>query len=333
MTSERHISIVIANYNMAPTIGKCLEAAFSSKYENFEVIVVDDHSKDNSIEIIEKFPCKLICLEKHAGASIARNTGVSCSNSNTIFFTDADCLLKEDALSIANNTLSSTGPETVIGGTYTKIPYDVKFFSLFQSIYINYSETKNIENPDYIPTHAMIIDREIFKKNNGLSENFLPILEDVEFSHRLRKAGCRLIINPDIQVQHIFNFSLLKSIQNALKKARFWTIYSISNRDMFADSGTASLELKVNVALYFLNLMLLFLWILLQKTAFLYIAALFFFLNIFLSRKLFKTFQKTRGILFAVTASLYYTIIYPLPVGAGVFSGIVNLIFRKKRVK
>ena len=44
-----------------------------------------------------------------------------------------------------------------------------------------------------------------------------PLIEDVEFSHRLRKNGCRLVVDPRIQVRHIFNFSLLRSLQNALK--------------------------------------------------------------------------------------------------------------------
>lgn len=67
----KYISIVIPNYNMAATIGLCLEAAFCSDYKNFEVIVVDDHSDDDSVEIIKKFPCKLICLEARSGASKA----------------------------------------------------------------------------------------------------------------------------------------------------------------------------------------------------------------------------------------------------------------------
>ena len=50
---EKRISIVIPNYNMAATVGKCLDAAFASNYANLEVIVVDDCSEDNSVEVIE----------------------------------------------------------------------------------------------------------------------------------------------------------------------------------------------------------------------------------------------------------------------------------------
>ncbi|TAL24620.1 MAG: glycosyltransferase, partial [Nitrospirae bacterium] len=57
------ISVIIPNYNGEATIGKCLEAVFSSEYDKFEVVVVDDCSNDNSVEIIKRFPCRLISLD------------------------------------------------------------------------------------------------------------------------------------------------------------------------------------------------------------------------------------------------------------------------------
>ncbi len=329
MSSERHISIVISNYNRAATIGKCLEAALSSRYKNFEVVVVDDNSVDNSIAIIKKFPCKLICLEKHAGASKARNIGAFSSNGDIIFFTDADCLLKEDTLSVVNRTLSKTGPDVIIGGTYTKIPYDKSFFSLFQSVFINYSETKNVENPDYIATHAMIIHAQTFRKSGGFPEDFLPILEDVKFSHRLQRTGYRLVMNPEIEVQHIFNFSLFASLRNAIRKSMYWTMYSLKNKDLLVDSGTASKELKINVASYFLSLLFLTLWIISQKPSFLFPLPLFLIFNSFVSRGLLKVFYKTKGALFAGLAYIYYTMLYPLPVGMGVIAGMMKYLLER----
>lgn len=321
---NKKISVVIPNHNGNDTIGKCLTAAFSSRYDNFEVIVVDDCSKDNSNEIIEGFPCKLIRLEKHAGASKTRNTGAFNSSGDIIFFTDADCLMKEDALSIASKTLSEEGPDTIVGGTYTQMPYDKTFFSIFQSVFINYSETKNLENPDYIATHTMAIDAQTFKKSKGFPEVFMPIIEDVEFSHRLRRSGARLIMKPEMLVQHIFGYSLGTSLRNAFKKSKYWTMYSIKNRDVLADSGTASVELKINVAACFLSLLLLLLWIVSQKALLLYLLPLIFASNIFINRRLIQAFYRTNGSLFAALATVYYVIFYPLAVGVGAFAGILR---------
>jgi len=326
MHHERYISIIISNYNKVTTIGKCLEAAFSSEYENFEVIVVDDHSSDNSVEIIKRFPCRFIHLEKHLGTSKARNIGALHSRGEILFFTDADCLLKRDTLLLVNEAVSKAGPGVIIGGTYTRKPYDERFFSMFQSVFINYSETKNVDNPDYIAAHAMVIDAQTFRKSGGFCEDFLPSLEDVEFSHRLRRMGYRLIMNSEIQVRHIFNFSLLRSMQNAIKKSMYWTMYSLKNRDLFVDSGTASTELKVNVVSYFVCLFFLILWLLLQKPLFLPFLPLIVVFNIFVNKPLLKAFYETGGIFFAGLAALYYMMLYPVPVGIGVVAGMVRSI-------
>ncbi len=318
------ISIVIPNHNGETTIGKCLEAAFSSKYDNFEVIVVDDCSTDRSVDVINGFPCKLIRLTEHAGASKTRNTGAFNSNGDIIFFTDADCVMKDDALSIANKVISEEGPHTVVGGTYTPMPFDNQFFSIFQSVFINYSETKNIDNPDYIATHNMAIDAEVFKKSGGFPEVFMPIIEDVEFSHRLRREGYRLIMKPGMLVQHIFDYSFPMSIKNAFKKSKYWTIYSLNNKDVLADSGTASVELKANVLACFLCLLCLLFWMVFQKPLFLYPVPLIVAANIFVSRGLLMSFYKTKGLSFAISASAYYIFLYPLVVGWGAISGIVK---------
>ena len=124
---EKLISIVIQNYNNEGTIGKCLEAAFASDYTNFEVVVVDDHSDDGSVEIIKKFPCQLVSFQKRSGTSKARNVGAQSSSGEIIFFTDADCLLQKDTLSIVNNVFSEVDTDVIIGGTYTRMPYDKSF--------------------------------------------------------------------------------------------------------------------------------------------------------------------------------------------------------------
>ncbi len=323
------VSVIIPNRNGSSTIGRCLEAAFSSRYDPFEVIVVDDCSWDDSLEIIKRFPCRLIRLQRHSGASKARNTGASNSNGEILFFTDADCLLEEDALSRACETLEREGPGVIVGGTYTPLPYDRRFFSIFQSVFINYSETKRVEAPDYIATHAMAIDARVFRDSGGFPEEFLPILEDVEFSHRLRRGGYRLLMDPAVQVRHIFDYSMARSLGNAVRKSRYWTQYSLMNRDLLADSGTASVELKVNVLTQFVNLSLLVLWMLLQKTVFLLPLLPLLLVNLFTSRGLLRAFRRTGGSVFALLAGLYYTMPYSLAVGTGAFMGTVRYLLEK----
>jgi len=86
-------SIVIPTFNSAQTIERTLESVLKQTFRNFEVIIVDDESKDNSIEKINKFTndsrLKIIS-QRNQGASIARNNGVSKAQNKYIAFLDAD---------------------------------------------------------------------------------------------------------------------------------------------------------------------------------------------------------------------------------------------------
>jgi glycosyltransferase involved in cell wall biosynthesis len=328
---SRRISVI--NYNGGATIGTCLAAVYSSTHESFEVIVVDDCSTDNSVEITQTFPVKLIRLQRHSGASRARNTGAGHSTGEVLFFLDADCIVATNTLFIADSAISRE-QNTVIGGTYEKISYDDTFFSTFQSMFVNYSETKRQE-PDYIATHAMIIHADLFRKSGGFAENFLPILEDVEFSHRMRGAGYRLKMTPEILVRHIFNFNLCTSLRNAFRKSFYWTVYSIGKGDLLADSGTASVELKVNVMSFCLNLICIVLFFFSGKSFFLIPAIVSFMFNLLINRRLLISFYRPKGFAFAVLATVYYTVVYPFPVGMGAASGMIKFLldhtFFKKR--
>lgn len=321
------ISVVIPNHNGERTIGRCLKAALASEYANLEIIVVDDCSSDNSTAIIEQYPCRLIPLPEHSGASRARNVGAENSRGDVLFFIDADCLLQPDTLSIAAAAYMAHKPDVILGGTYTLLPYDQDFFSTFQSVYIHYSETKNIDNPDYIATHAMLIRRSIFIETGGFKEDFMPILEDVEFSHRLKKSGHILRMDPAIQVKHIFNFTFIKSLRNGIRKTKYWSIYSLKNKDLLSDSGTASREFKLNVLSCFAVLFLVALVFLVNSWAPAIAAFVLYGTNLLLNRQLIREFYKTKGPLFAFSAVLYYTLVYPFAVAIGAFSAIFSQHF------
>jgi len=318
------ISVIVPNHNGEKTIGRCLKAVYGSSYTSFEVIVVDDCSTDISVSIIEQYPCKLIRLTAHGGASKARNTGAQNSTGELLFFIDADCLVQPDTLSVVASAYQQGGPDVVLGGTYTLMPFDQHFFSIFQSVFIHCAETKNLKNPDYIATHAMVIAAGLFKTIGGFDQHFMPILEDVEFSHRLKEKNYQLLMDEAIQVQHIFNFNLLRSLKNGFTKSKYWTRYSIANKDLLSDSGTASQGLKFNVVSCFLSLFLLLGAITLGLVYLAVPAVLLLAVNLLLNRSLIHAFYRTKGLGFTVLAVLYYTMLYPLAVGLGALNGLIN---------
>jgi len=322
--SQPDVSVIIPNRNGSATIGSCLEAAFASDHESFEVVVVDDCSTDSSVEIIRRFPCRLIELSRHAGAAAARNAGAKQARGRILFFTDADCLLDKNTLRVAVQAVAAAGPNAVVGGTYARKPPENSFFSIFQAVFVNYFETRNHGNPDYVATHAMAIPRKDFIREKGFPEEFLPILEDVEFSHRLKRSGWSMRIDPAVTVGHIFNFSLPGSLKNAWKKSRYWTVYSLRNGDLLADSGTASRELKFNVVFCFFCLGGVVVHLLGGGPLLTFALLAAFVCNILLNRGLLEAFFRTGGARFGFAASAYYFSLYALAVGAGALTGLLE---------
>jgi glycosyltransferase involved in cell wall biosynthesis len=325
------ISIIIPNYNGSRTIGICLDSIFVHDDPGYEVIVVDDCSDDRSREIIRKYPCKLIELKQRSAASAARNAGAFSCTGDILFFIDADCILKDDSLSVVRKHLAMQPHDRVIGGTYTPMPYDQGFFNAFQSVFVNFFETKNSSSPDYLAAHALVIHASIFKQIGGFRENFLPILEDVEFCHRLRKAGYSLMVAPDLQVRHVFNFSFKKSLRNAIRKTRYWVEYSLMNRDLFADSGTSSREIKINGGVWLATLLLMFLAGASGWQSMLIPLPLLWTANMYLNRQLFRAFHAAGGVKFAFLAGMYYGVVYPAALWMGAGRGFFQYLTRDAR--
>lgn len=334
MPQERFISVVIPNRNGAATLERCLRAALASDYGRFEVVVVDDGSEDASAEIIRAFPCKRVMLDRRRGVSRARNAGARAASGELLFFTDADCLLQTKSLSVAN--AAYRGRDLVLGGTYTPLPADGDFFSSFQSVFIHHFETRGAE-PDYVATHAMVVDADLFRRWGGFRRDWFmglaPSVEDVELSHRLRRAGCRLAMEPSLRVQHVFRFSLARSLGNAVRKARHWTRYSLASGDVLADSGTASRALKGNVLASALLACLVASSVALWSAWPLAAALPLLALDLALNRGLVAAWAGARGPRFAALATLYYLTLYAAAVGIGAAAGAAQFLWSARALR
>lgn len=333
------VSVLIPVYNGARTIPLVLEALYASTYGNFEVIVVDDCSPDDTLAVLaslaERYPHRLIAFQENQGVSKARNAAAREARGEIILFIDADCLVLPETIALCVERLRR-GDCISVGGAYTLEPWDQDFFSIFQSIYIHHAETK-IENPDYIATHCMAIRKSTFEEFGGFIEDYFigreASVEDVEFSHRLIAAGHKLCRPREILVQHMFRFNLSRSLMNAVKKSKYWTMYSLFKGDVLQDSGAASYELKVNVFSQCLNLALVATAAMTGSWWLLVPVALLYALNIAVSFKLLRLFRRERGWWFLVRAIAYYQFLYCFVVAYGSAMGVLKYIREVKLQK
>ena len=96
------VSVVLPVLNAEKTIGQVLQILAEQTYpaENYEIIVVDNGSSDRSLQIITKFPVKLLHETRFPNSYCARNQGVLQARGDIIVFVDADCIPEKDWLEI-----------------------------------------------------------------------------------------------------------------------------------------------------------------------------------------------------------------------------------------
>ncbi|MFO7906471.1 MAG: glycosyltransferase family A protein [Pirellulaceae bacterium] len=99
------VSVIVPAHNDEPYIGQCIESILGQTFEDFELIVVNDGSTDNTPSIIEEYAAKdprvrVIHTGQKSGRGAARNTGIEAARAELIAFQDADDLSVPDRLEI-----------------------------------------------------------------------------------------------------------------------------------------------------------------------------------------------------------------------------------------
>lgn len=184
-------SVIIPLYNKAPYVVKAIQSVLCQAFTDYELIIVDDGSKDNSAEIAAQAieghsNCRLI-RQENAGVSMARNNGVAASRGEYVCFLDADDWWDERFLEEMAQLIEAF-PEAGIYGTNYIIVNETKRKTRvaqigveegFEKGYINYC--KAYAKTMYMPlwTGAVCIPRRIFEEMGGfpkgikLGEDFI----------------------------------------------------------------------------------------------------------------------------------------------------------------
>lgn len=205
------LSIIIPVYNGEKTIGQCLESIYECNYKNFEVIVVDDCSTDDSSKIAQEFTCRIIRLDKNCGAAIARNKGAGEAKGEISLFLDGDVVLKKNSLNIIIDSFLKNPHIAAVQGIYDKKSQTQNLPSLYKHYY-NYYKFSKVPTRFLSSTSSfcLAIKNNIFKKVGGFDSNFPPhsAAEDVDLGLRLKKFNYLILLNRNLKVIHLKLYTL-----------------------------------------------------------------------------------------------------------------------------
>lgn len=170
-------SVIIPLYNKAHTIVKTLDCVFNQTYQDFEIVIVDDGSTDDGVDVIrQNFTDNRIRIvsQKNQGVSVARNTGIQNANGEWVSFLDADDLWSDDYLEKIDKAISKF-PECnyILGGRRVLNVSDNTTFNFIPANLHGRTEVIEFFQNPHIFAHisASTINREFLKKT-GL--HFIP---------------------------------------------------------------------------------------------------------------------------------------------------------------
>lgn len=116
---EELISVIIPVYKVEKYLPQCLESVIGQTYRNLEIILVDDASPDNSLEICLHYQkqdkrIRVIKKERNAGVSSARNTGIEACTGQYIYFLDSDDFIETDMLMNMHRAMAENNADLAI---------------------------------------------------------------------------------------------------------------------------------------------------------------------------------------------------------------------------
>ena len=240
------VSIVIPTYNRAGEIEKAVKSLLALAYPNYEIIVVDDASSDNTPAILDKFKNKIRVVQRkqNGGPGSARNDGIKAAKGKFIAFTDSDCTISKQWLDTLVKFIQSTPKSTagVCGRIYP--PKGANF--LVNLIYFmpqmdgNSLLSERIGKPfsvNNVSCNNALWKKDVLTKMRYFDESFFKkfktVPEDSELCYRTVNKGYKFYMYPGAPVYHHFRPTLKKFLEQSYRAGRGGGIVMMKHSNWF----------------------------------------------------------------------------------------------------
>lgn len=245
------LSIVIVNFKTPDLIIDCIQSIKKTIKLNYEIIIVDNASGDNSqLLILDKFPdVKWIQMSYNAGFSRANNAGIKIANGEYVLLLNSDTIILDNSLDRmhffmqqnpnavagsvqllnADSSPQNAGNYFVIGGINILLTLPIldsisrnigQFFRIKKPSIL---QSNAINNVDWISGAFMFVRKSIVKNAGYMDEDFFLFSEEIEWCSRLKKEG-DILVNTNIKVIHLEGGTTKKLTTKDVKSYyEYWT--------------------------------------------------------------------------------------------------------------
>lgn len=210
MTAELpKVNIIIVNLNGSHHLEKCISSIFNTSYPNFDIVVVDNNSSDDSVNFINNnFPqCKVIALNENKGFAIANNLGSKYADGKYLAFLNNDTIVTPTWLKELVAVMEYDNSVAITQSRLLRFAGEIDSTGDFATTLGRvYSSTKDcFDKPRNILSArgaAMLVRKTFFVNEGGFDEDYFVSFEDVEIGWRAWILGYKVLMIPTSLVYH-----------------------------------------------------------------------------------------------------------------------------------
>ena len=233
------VSIIVCSYNGGRTLAACLNSLGKLNYPDYEVILVDDGSTDDTAYIAAQFPQVRYIHQGNHGLSYARNTGAAAAKGEVLAYTDSDCMADVDWLYYLIGTLIS-GDYAGVGGPNITPPGQNWIQACVAAAPGGPSHVLLTDTiAEHIPGCNMAFYRWAFENIGGFDPEYRKAGDDVDFCWRLQQAGCVIAFSPTAIVWHHRRFTLRAFLKQQDGYGEAESLLRFKHLIFFGPTGTA----------------------------------------------------------------------------------------------
>lgn len=224
------VSIIIVNYNTRDLTCQCIDSVIKkTEGVNYEIIVVDNASSDDSVATIEKKYPEVVLLPKaeNMGFGRANNAGAEVATGRYFFMLNSDTILVENVIksffdfmesncqysACGCNLINADGVMVPAHGNFPSLLFEMTNYNHINKLFRSYFRNKiaisqtslegNIEDTDYISGADIFIRAEDFRKVGGFDKSIFMYFEETDLFTRMKKAGMKSCILPQFTIIHL----------------------------------------------------------------------------------------------------------------------------------
>lgn len=252
------ISVIIPAYNSGEFLTCCLKALSESTVAPLEVIVVDDGSSDDTRARAaafgtEVFKIRVLGTGGRRGPGFARNLGSKEAAGDVLFFLDSDVCVTRDTVGRISRTFEADPALDALMGSYDRMPACWNFLSQYRNLMHAYVHQTGEAHASTFWSGCGAIQREVFLQHGGFDKSYSrPSIEDIELGYRLVLNGHKILLDRELQVTHLKQWSLWSIIKtDIVDRGIPWTELILSRHFMPNDLNLRFSQ-RVSVAVVFL---------------------------------------------------------------------------------